>query len=97
MAYKIGYCSYMEQAAMSRNSLTKAKFEELRSSCEDRSREVLESQAVLCSTCLAAKGETEMPAASMGDSEVGPVTGSESPASRTILVDNVSVSTGRES
>jgi hypothetical protein len=79
----------MEQAAKSRKSLTKAKSEELSLSCEDRSREVFESQMVECRTCLGAKGETDTLAASMNDSEEVLIASSEDPASRIILVDNI--------
>jgi len=77
-----------------RTCLSRARFEELRLCCEDRPREEFESQTAECRACSAAKGETEPQATSMIDHEEVPVTGSESQASRTILVDNTLVQTG---
>ena len=72
----------MEQAAKSRKSLIKAKSEELRLSCEDRSREVFESQTVECRICIGVKSETDTLAASMNDSKEVLIASSEDPASR---------------
>ena len=84
----------MEEVVALTKSLSKARFQELRLCCEDRSREEFESQTVECRACIAAKGETDSAATSINDPEEVPVTGSEGQASRTILLDNVQVQTG---
>ena len=55
--YKIKPCSYMEEATALRESLSKARFQELRVSCEDQSRVELEPLIVECRACMVAKGE----------------------------------------
>jgi hypothetical protein len=92
--YKIGLCSDMEEAAALRKTLSKVRFQELRLSCEKRSREEFEPQTVECRTCIAAKGEKDAATTSMNDSGEVPITRSEGQASRTILVDNMPVQTG---
>jgi hypothetical protein len=84
----------MEEAIVLRESLSKAKFQELRLCCEDRSSEEFEPQTVECRACIAAKGEIAAATTSVNDSEEAPVTGSEGQASRTILINSISVQTG---
>jgi hypothetical protein len=84
--YNLDYCSYMEEAAVLRESISKVRLEELRFGCEDHSREVLKSEAAPCKICLSAKGETDTPAALMGNSKEGSMTGSEGPTSRRVSV-----------
>ncbi len=84
----------MDEVAALRKTLSKVRFEELQLCCEGHSVEKFESQPVECRTCITAQSETEKPAPSMNDPEEVPDTGSEDQASRTILVENVSVSTG---
>jgi len=83
----------MEEAIVLRESLSKAKFQELRLCCEDRSSKEFEPQTVECRACIA-KSEIAAATTSMNDSEEAPVTGSEGQASRTILINNISVQTG---
>jgi hypothetical protein len=49
----------VEEAVVLRQSLSKARFQELRLCCEDWSREEFAPETVECRACIAAKGETD--------------------------------------